>query len=213
MSMIPSLQSFPGWGNRGLFFLLLALGCAGVIAFATGLFEAQRDPAVRLVAQAAPVPVPAASSSAAPDQAAWMNLNEWQRTTLLPLAAAWPGLDTFNRQRWLAVAAQMRRLSPEARARVQTRMVAWAKLSPKKRAQARLQYVYAKRVPAAKRNDLWKKYQLSPAAPVARAKPRTGVSMVAPALAQVQPGATTVPITQLLRPTTVEVEGDPAAPG
>jgi len=93
-------------------------------------------------------------------------------------------------------------------------MVEWAKLSPDKRAQARLQYVYANRVPAAKRNDLWKKYQLSPAASAVLARSQAGVGMVGPALAQVKPGATTVPLTQLFRPATIEVEaGLAAAPG
>lgn len=93
------------------------------------------------------------------------------------------------------------------------RMLEWSRLSPKKREQARLQYVYAKRVPAARRNDLWKKYQQSPTASAAGAGPETGVNMVAPALARVKPGATTVPITQLLGPATIDAAADPAAPG
>jgi len=197
--------------TRGISVFVVALGAAGLIAFATGLFESKRDAATRPVALSATALVPAASPSAIPDEAAWMNLNTWQRTTLLPLEAAWPGLDSVNRQRWLAVAEQIRRLSPEARARVQMRMVEWAKLSPKERAQARLRWVYANRVPAAKRNDLWKIYQLSPAASAAKAKSPADVRMVGPAMAQVKPGATTVPLTQLFHPATIEAERGPAA--
>ena len=194
---------------------------AALVALGTGTgagsylwwLESKPDPAARPVARSAISSAPAASASADSKQEAWAKLNGWQRTTLLPLEAAWQGLDAPNRQRWLAVAARMRGLSPEARGRVQIRMVEWARLSPTMRAQARLQYVYAKRVPASQRNELWKKYQLSPVESARLAKAQSDASMVAPALAQVKPGATTVPITQLLRPATAEVEGGLPAHG
>ena len=193
--------------------LLFCLGVGGVIAVAAGPFGPEPGRAERLVIRAAAVPVPVPSVVASGDPSDWPSLNESQRAMLRPLQAEWPALDSVNRQRWLGVAQKVRHLSPEARERVQARMADWAKLPPKKRAQARLQYVYAKHVPAAKRAELWSKYQASPAASAAIGKRDSAVTMVAPALAQVRPGATTVPVTQLLRPVTVEVEGGSRAPG
>ena len=204
-------------GLRKVFFsrlngrLVGLLFCLGVIAGAAGPFESKPDRAERMRAAAASALV--LSVVATGETSDWASLNEFQRAMLRPLQAEWPALDSVNRQRWLGVAQRVRHLSPEARERVQARMADWAKLPPKKRAQARLQYVYAKHVPAAKRAELWGKYQVSPAASAASGKRDSAVTMVAPALAQVRPGATTVPVTQLLRPASVESEEGPRAPG
>ena len=192
---------------------LFCLGACCVAAVVAVAFGQMPERTVRTVASAAPASAPARIAVAVGDALDWTNLSESQRAVLRPLQAAWPGLDSVNRQRWLEVAQKVRHLSPEARTRVQARMVDWAALPPKKRAQARLQYVYAKRVPPAKRNELWSKYQASPAASTAIGKHDPSVTMVAPALAQVRPGATTVPVTELLRPASVEIEEALRAPG
>ena len=193
--------------------LLFCLGVGGAIAVAAGPFGSQPERVERPVMRAAAVSVPVPSVVASGDPSDWPSLSESQRAMLHPLQGEWSGLDSISRQRWLGVAKKVLHLSPEARERVQARMADWAKLPPKKRAQARLQYVYAKRVPAAKRAELWSRYQASPAASAATGKRDSGVTMVAPALAQVRPGATTVPVTQLLRPATVEVDEGLRAPG
>ena len=215
MAAISPERVLPAWLNGRLVLLLVCLGAAIAIAIAiaTDTVGSRSDRPVQLVTHAVAVSAPALSAVAVSDAPSWTNLSEAQRTTLRPLKASWPGLDLVNRQRWLEVAQKVRHLSPEAKERVQARMADWAKLPPKKRAQARLQYVYAQRVPAAKRAELWSKYQVSPAASAAIGKHDPGVAMVAPALVQVRPGATTVPVTQLLRPATVEVEEDLRAPG
>lgn len=206
-------RSLSTWLNRRVMGSLLYLGAAGVIAVAAGGFGSRPNRAERPVIPAAAASAPAPRAVAAGDALDWTQLGESQRAMLHPLQAAWPGLDPVNRQRWLEVAQKVRHLSPEARERVQARMADWAKLPPKERARARLQYVYAKRVPAAKRAELWSKYQVSPAASGAIGRHGPGVTMVAPALAQVRPGATTVPINQLFRPANIEVEEGPQAPG
>lgn len=193
--------------------LLSCLGAGGVIALAVGAFGSKPDRTVRPVIPVATASAPALIAVSVGGALDWLKLSESQRAMLRPLQAAWSGLDLGNRKRWLEVAQKVWRLSPEARERVQTRMADWATLPPKQRAQARLQYVYAKRVPAAKRAELWSKYQVSPAASAVIGKHDPGVTMVAPALAQVRPGATTVPVTQLLHPATVEVEEGLRAPG
>lgn len=199
--------------NGRLIGLLFCLGVGGVIAVGAGAFGPKPDRAERPVTRASAVSAPVLGVVAVGDTSDWASLSEYQRAMLHPLQDEWPGLDSVNRQRWLGVAQKVRHLSPEARERILTRMADWAKLPAKKRAQARLQYVYAKRVPAAQRAELWSKYQVSPAASAASGKHDSAVTMVAPALAQVRPGATTVPVTQLLRPASVESEEGPRAPG
>ena len=199
--------------NGRLVGLLFFLCVGGVIAVVAGKFESRSDRTPRPVIPLAAASAPALIAVAVGEASDWASLGESQRAMLRPLQGEWPGLDLANRQRWIGVAQKVRHLSPEARERVQARMADWAKLPTKKRAQARLQYVYAKRVPAAKRAELWSKYQGSRAASAAIGRRDSDVTMVAPALAQVRPGATTVPVTQLLRPATVEVEEGPRAPG
>lgn len=207
-------QSLDAWrGRRRLAIPVLIIGVAGAMAAAACLLELKDDQATPAIVTSVRVLPPPAGLPPAPDPAAWASLSETQRKDLLPLQAAWAGLDSVSRQRWLKVAAQIGRLSPEAQRRAQLRMVEWAKLPPKKRAQARLRYVYAKRVPSAKRHELWKTYQASAASSKPSDKRRTGLTMVAPALAQVQPGATTVPITQLLRQISADLEKAPPGSG
>lgn len=193
--------------------LLLVLSVGGVFVVLAASRGSKPDRIVLPDISAAVASAPAPKAVSFVDALDWTKLGEPQRALLHPLQAAWPGLDSVNRQRWLEVAKRVRRLSPKALERVQARMADWAKMPPKKRAQARLQYVYAKRIPAAKRNELWGKYQVSPAASAAHGEHDAGLTMVSPALAQVRPGATTVPVTQLLRPATVEVEESPREPG
>jgi hypothetical protein len=205
-------RHFAGFHGRAVG-LLFGLGAAAAIAVAAGAFGPKPDRPVRPAIPMATVSVPAAIAVAAGDASDWTRLGESQRAILRPLQGVWPGLDSANRQRWLEVAQKVGKLSLDARERVQARMADWAKLPPNKRAQARLQYVYAKRVPVAKRAELWSKYQASPAASAALGKRDSSVTMVAPALAQVRPGATTVPVTKLLLPATIEVEEDVHEPG
>jgi len=206
-------SSSPARLNGWLMALLFCLVAGGVIAVAAGPFGSKPNRAARPVTPSAAVAAPAMSVVEAGDALDWTALSESHRTMLRPLQAAWPGLDSVNKQRWLEVAQKVQHLSPEARERVKARMANWAKLPTKKRAQARLQYVHAKRVPAGERAELWTKYQMTPAASAAIGKTDASVTMVAPALAQVSPGATTVLVTQLLRSATLGIAEGSRGPG
>jgi hypothetical protein len=193
--------------------VLCFLGTACAVAVIAGVFRSEPERSKRPPILAAVASAPALSVVAAGNASDWTELDESQRETLSPLRTAWPALDSVDRRRWLEVAQKVRHLSSESRRRVQARMADWAKLPPKRRAQARLRFVYAERVPVARRTELWRKYQANPDTPATIGRHGPSVTMVAPALAQVRPGATTVPVTQLRRAATAEVEDSLRAPG
>ena len=176
--------------------VVLILGLALSVGLAIGAFSVRPqltkvEPAIR-----APTPFVAAKTGAKSDPR-WASLSDSQRATLRPLMAFWPSLVASDRQSWLSVAARLRGLSGQAKARVDARMVAWAKLTPEKRTQARLRYVYARQVPAAERQLRWRTYQAMTKGSLLTESDNGRLALVAPAMVQVRPGATTVFLTEL----------------
>lgn len=191
MEALKVRESRPG-GLRRLPVLLLACTAFGFIGAVTvGAFRTKAvGPIPSIVAQAEAVE----SASKGTD---WKSLSDVQRMRLHPIEAMWPKLDEPNRRRWLEVALRMQRLSPDAASRVRLRMAEWAKLSPQGRSEARLRYVAARRQLAGNGNEQWKRYQQVPRSVAAQRRPDHHLSMVAPAVANATPGATTVLLNQL----------------
>lgn len=186
--------------------VVLILGLALCVGLAIGVFSVRPQPTTVQAAMRAPMPFVAAAIRAE-NGPTWASLSDSQRATLRPLMAFWPSLVSSDKQRWLNVAARLRGLSGQAKARADAHMAAWAKLTPQKRTQARLRYVYARRVPAAERQLRWRTYQaMTKGSPVTESD-NANLALVAPAMAQVRPGATTVLLTEL--PDTFAPSSDP----
>lgn len=142
-------------------------------------------------------PTVAATHGNSEGGASWARLDDSQRAMLLPLRQTWSELDLPARQRWLRIVARLRGLDTQTNARAHARMAEWAKLSPQKRAAARLRYVHAEHVPAAKRQQLWSVYQRLPKGVLRSAPVSPGLTVVAPVVVHVGPGATTILMTKL----------------
>ena len=175
--------------------LMIGAGlCTGIAALALMFIPEQGHTPIAVATSLSPI---AAALVNAESGVSWTSLSDFQRTTLRPLRDSWPRLDSREKQRWLNTATHLHGLSAEAKARVDARMVAWAKLTPRNRAQVRLQYIYAKRIPAAERKTRWRTYRSIPKGPLPIRLADATLVLVAPAMVQVGPGATTVLITEL----------------
>lgn len=174
----------------------LLLAFASVTVFAVPFFVLDPQQPNAPPAPHAPTPI-AATHGNAEDGVPWVRLDDTQQAMLRPLRQAWPELDSLAKQRWLHVASRVKGLNAEAIARVHARMAEWAKASPEKRAAVRLQYVYAGHIPAAKRSQLWSVYQQLPKPALLRDRSHPSLTIVAPMVVRVGPGATTMLITQL----------------
>lgn len=173
--------------------MVLLLTCTAACLVGSMLVARSRSTASETIT---PIATQMSTNGLARTPTAWDRLSEGQRAALLPLEVLWTSLDKPEQRRWLEVASRMEHLSPEAAKRARMRMTEWAKLSPKLRSEARLRYVTARRKLAGKGNEQWKKYQLEPKLTVAHRPLDRHFSMVAPAIVNASPGATTVLLNQ-----------------
>lgn len=182
-----------------------------------------------------PVPPAAPVVSLGSDQE-WRALTPQQRQFLAALEQQWSTLDSSHKSKWLELAARHPQLAPEEQRRVEERMAAWARLSPAERQQARIAFQAAQQVRPSDRQAKWEAYQALPAErrqelmekaaqkqrelPAAAAAPnkpaQTGARpaaapLTAPAVLQVKPGATTVPLSSLARQAAPAGQGRPGA--
>ncbi len=140
----------------------------------------------------------------------WTSLSTQQQQVLQPLAAQWSEMDGANRDKWVALAARYPTMGAEEQGRMRSRVQEWAKLSLTQRQQARDGFQTAQRKSEDERAAKWAAYQQlsierrlalqergahrqSQLAAMTLARP---VSPQLPVLVQVQPGASTVMLTQ-----------------
>ena len=132
--------------------------------------------------------------------AAWAALTPAQQRALAPFKTSWATMSVDQQQRWLRTADRFQAMSGEAQRRTHARMEQWARLTPQQRAQARLGYQQAtSKLSAKQRHDRWEAYQKL--RPERRPHALAGSSLQpkAPASVKVEPGTTTVLMTQLFR--------------
>jgi hypothetical protein len=173
--------------------MLLAFATVMVLAGLFVLLSAL--PPEATIARATPTR-PAAALGTAEDGTSWAGLTDAHRATLRPLRQLWPELDPPARQRWLRMVAHVHGLEADATVRVHARMAAWATLSPEQRGAARLRYVQAGYLPAAKRVQLWNLYRRMPKRVVPSDPVESRLTVVAPAVVRIGPGATTMLMTE-----------------
>lgn len=187
------------------------------------------------VAALAQKPAPPAVSRDSAEGPAWSTLTPAQKATLAPLQRDWSGIDGLRKQKWLELAEKYQTMPAADRQRVQERMTAWSRLTPEERSRARLQYQQARQLPAQDRQQQWDAYQALPsdekaelanrskasreaataprtAKPAAAASPsaapvRPMPKVVAPAVVQAKPGASTTLISN------APAAAPPAPPG
>lgn len=146
-------------------------------------------------------PEQAATSGAigdTPTDTAWSTLSLSQQQALATLKPQWSTLAVDRQQKWLLIADRVPRMSLQAQRRVQARMREWAALTPRQQAQARLGYRQAvTRLSASGRDERWRAYQKLPPDQRPRQLADLQPQLVPPSSVKVEPGATTVLLTQL----------------
>jgi Protein of unknown function (DUF3106) len=137
--------------------------------------------------------------------AAWAALKPGQQRALAPFKTSWATMSVDQRQRWLRTVDRFQAMSYQAQRRAHLRMEEWARLTPQQRAQARLGFQQATRKLSDKQRDKrWEAYQKL--RPEQRPQALVGSSLQpqAPASVKVEPGATTVLMTQLYRSESID---------
>jgi Protein of unknown function (DUF3106) len=136
---------------------------------------------------------------------AWAALTPAQQRALAPFKTSWAAMSVDQQQRWLRTVERFQAMSYQAQRRAHERMEQWARLTPQQRAQARLGFQQATRKLSDKqRHKRWEAYQKL--RPEQRPQALVGSSLQpnAPASVKVEPGTTTVLITQLFRSESID---------
>jgi Protein of unknown function (DUF3106) len=187
-------RTYPEFAH-GLFLLCLGL----VVGLGLVVLVAQ----VRDAQPARPQASPAIVSAPSIDEqsnAAWAALTPGQQRALAPLKKSWATMSVPQQQRWLRTTERFQAMPYQAQRRAHARMEQWARLTPQQRAQARLKFQQAKsKLSDRQRYKRWEAYQ--ELRPEQRPLAHAGSSLQpkAPASVKVEPGTTTVLITQLFR--------------
>jgi Protein of unknown function (DUF3106) len=149
--------------------------------------------------------------------AGWAALTLIQKQALAPFKTSWSTMSGDEQRRWLRTADRFQAMSKKAQRRAHERMEQWAQLTPQQRARARLAFQRAtNKLSAKQRQDRWEAYRkLRPEQPP-HALARLSLQPKAPASVKVEPGTTTVLMTQLFRTESVnhafaQPEGDARA--
>jgi hypothetical protein len=154
--------------------------------------------------QAKPTIVSAPSIDERSD-AAWAGLTPAQQRALAPFKTSWATMSVDQQQRWLRTADRFQAMSGQAQRRAHARMEQWARLTPQQQAQARLGFQQATRKHSAKqRHDRWEAYQKLRPEQRPHALAGSSLQPTAPASVKVEPGTTTVLMTQLSRSESID---------
>lgn len=130
--------------------------------------------------------------------AAWAALTPAQQRSLMPFKAKWATMSGDEQQRWLRTADRFQAMSPQKQRRLHTRMEQWARMTPQQQAQARMRYrAAASQLSTRQKQDRWEAYQKVRSENRTRTLAASSLKPKAPASVQVEPGATTVLMTQL----------------
>jgi Protein of unknown function (DUF3106) len=174
---------------------------------------------VVLVAQMTDVPpthpLAEAAVASAPNiderpDAAWAALTPAQQRALAPFKTSWASMSDDQRSKWLRTVDRFQGMSYEAQRRAHQRMEQWASLTPQQRAQARLGYQKASRKLSDKqKNTRWEAYQKLRPSERPGAVVGSSLQPKAPASVRVEPGTTTVLMTQLFRAVPVDPIAQP----
>lgn len=92
----------------------------------------------------------------------WAELNEQQRSVLIPLAGQWDGLRAWQREKMLDIANEYPKMDAQKQQRIQQRLVKWSRMTPFERENARKRYQQFQNLSPEKKEALrlqWKAHQ------------------------------------------------------
>jgi hypothetical protein len=137
--------------------------------------------------------------------AAWAELTPAQQRALAPFKTSWATMNVDQRQRWLRTTNRFQAMPYQAQRRAHARMEQWARLTPQQRAQARLGFQQAtSKLTEKQRHKRWEAYQRLPPKQRPQALASSSLQPKAPASVKVEPGTTTVLMTQLFRSESID---------
>ena len=188
-----------------VFLLLLALVVGlGVVALVAQLRNDQPRNDQPARTEAVPTIASTPSTDAQRD-AAWAALTPAQQRALTPLKASWATMSVDQQQRWLRTTDRFQAMSAQQQSRMHARMEQWARLTPEERTRARLGYRQAaSKLSSKQRHDRWEAYQKLRPQQRSQALAASSLQPNAPASVRVEPGATTVLMTQLFRSESID---------
>lgn len=146
--------------------VVLSLGITGLFPAQSGAADIYPEPVLLAMAD-----IGAIKNDLAPDDPAakvtWAQLNDQQRSVLLPLKSEWDTLRPWQREKMLDIAHEYPKMDAQKQQRIQKQLVKWSRMTPYERENARKRYQQFQSLSPEKKDELrkqWKEHKRKSAA-------------------------------------------------